>query len=195
MLAPVALAQVEWTARAGTYALHDQTHPSVADPALDSIVTYTIIVWEDERNGDKDIYAQKIDNATGVALWAPDGVPVCTAANDQRNPRAACDSSGGVIITWEDCRNDAQNVDALIYATRLIRFTGEADQRWTANGNVVCAQGAPCLRPRIVGTSDGAFIVWTDARRGQYYRNAFLQYLHCDGGIENNWPGDGAPVG
>jgi len=39
-------------------------------------------VWKDERNGNIDIYAQRID-ASDVPLWAVDGVPVCTAAGDQ----------------------------------------------------------------------------------------------------------------
>ena len=189
-LPAVSSAQVEMKDRIVTAAISHQTNPSVAEDRLDSLPNFTIVVFEDERNGNKDIYAQKIDNATGVALWAPDGVPVCTAAYEQRNPRAACDSAGGVIVTWEDCRDDHEGANSVIYAMRLLIPTGEPDQRWTLDGNLICAQGAPCLRPRIAGTADGAFIVWT-ARQGQFNRNAFIQYVVSDGGIQNGWPVDG----
>jgi hypothetical protein len=90
-------AQTEWKDRYVSIDVGDQLNPSIARPAQDD---FTVIVWEDEREGEKDIYAQKIDNASGLPLWKPyDGVPVCTASGVQRNPVAGYDSLGGVLIT------------------------------------------------------------------------------------------------
>ena len=139
------LSQVEWKDGYVTLATQEQINPAVAEPAQS---TYTIIVWEDTRNGNKDIYAQKIDNATRVSLWEPDGIQICTAPNDQRNPRAAYDSVGGVIIVWEDCRDDITNNVSDIYAIRLDPSTGQITPgAWQPDGNRVCANAGNRSRP------------------------------------------------
>ena len=63
-----------------------------------------IITWMDDRGGNFDIYAQRLD-ADGNSLWTADGVPVCTATNTQGGPRIASDGWGGAIITWQDNRD------------------------------------------------------------------------------------------
>ena len=64
----------------------------------------SIITWEDGRNGNYDIYAQKIDSS-GNILWGVNGVIVCNALNNQKNPKIVSDASGGAIIVWEDSAN------------------------------------------------------------------------------------------
>lgn len=44
-----------------------------------------IITWEDNRSGNYDIYAQKIDSS-GNILWAADGIAVCNKATNQKKP-------------------------------------------------------------------------------------------------------------
>ncbi|MDX9759152.1 MAG: T9SS type A sorting domain-containing protein [Bacteroidota bacterium] len=181
-------AQTEWKDRYVTLASGDQSKPVVAFPANDQ---YTVIVWEDFRDGEADIYAQKIDNVTGLALWDPiDGVPVCTEIGTQRNPHAAYDSLGGVIIVWEDYR-DRHNSAILdstvmdIYAHRLYLGNGGYDLNWStiSNGVPVCVRtGAKAQGPRIAGTTDGAYVTWTDYRNSAGYpghgnRDVYVQYL------------------
>jgi len=62
-----------------------------------------IAVWSDQRAGNYDIYAQRLD-ANGDAMWPAYGVVVCKAAGDQVNPQAVSDGAGGVIVAWEDGR-------------------------------------------------------------------------------------------
>ncbi len=99
----IAQGQTEWKDNYASLAINDQTNPSIARP---SNTGFTIVVWEDSRDSGEirtDIYAQKIDNVNGLPMWLPvDGVPVCTAAYNQRNPRAAYDSLGHVLVVWED---------------------------------------------------------------------------------------------
>ncbi|MDH7515828.1 MAG: hypothetical protein QHI48_08150 [Bacteroidota bacterium] len=176
-----------------TIAGGDQKNPSVAMPSNED---FTIIVWQDGRGNDLDIYAQKIDNVTGIALWwPPDGVPVCTAENDQRNPRAAYDTLGGVIITWEDCREDPTNAMAGIYATRLLVTSGALSPGWQPDGDAICAGSWNCSRPRIAGNGEGAYIVWTDERQGSDNRDVYLQYILSDGRVApGRWQAGGICV-
>ncbi|MGD9141096.1 MAG: hypothetical protein PVJ42_06100, partial [bacterium] len=52
---------------------------------------------------DQDIYAQRVD-AWGNLLWTPGGVAVCTASDNQFQPRIVADGEGGAIIVWRDDR-------------------------------------------------------------------------------------------
>ena len=68
--------------------------------------TGAIITWYDQRlisTGD-DIYVQRID-ASGTSQWTPNGLALCTAPDDQRDPTIAADGSGGAFVTWQDRRN------------------------------------------------------------------------------------------
>jgi hypothetical protein len=77
-----------------------------------------IIVWQDNRGGGGDIYAQRV-SSSGVRLWPADGRPICTAVGTQSQPRVVPDGVGGAIVVWQDGRVDpfgdlyAQRVDAL----------------------------------------------------------------------------------
>jgi hypothetical protein len=166
LLIEPAAAQTEWKDRPVTLAIDDQKNPQIALPADKD---YTIIVWEDYRHGDADLYMQKIHNETGFAMWQPfDGVPVCTAAGNQVNPRAAYDTTGGVIVVWEDYRIRQGEQRSKIYAQRFLVATGEIDPVWKVmdpTGILVCAHdGRAAERPRISGTGEGAFISWVDHR-------------------------------
>lgn len=75
----------------------------------------TIIAWADTRNGNGDIYAQRLD-ASGAHEWAENGVAICTAGDEQGSLDVVPDGSGGVVIVWGDRRNGG-NSD--IYAQRV----------------------------------------------------------------------------
>lgn len=89
-----------------------------------------VIAWEDNRNGLRDIYAQRIDS-TGAVLWTLDGVAVCTATGNQSDPVATFGHNlGGATIFWTDQRDDATR-GAEIYGQRL---SGEGVPQWATNG-------------------------------------------------------------
>lgn len=87
----------------------------------------TIITWDDERDGRRDIYAQRVDSNGSIhSGWTSNGVLICDTTGAGVfgiYPQIVTDGSGGAIITWEDSRNPANNGD--IYAQRI-----------TADGNV-----------------------------------------------------------
>ena len=124
-----------------------------------------IVVWQDFRSGNWDIYAQRV-SADGSARWTADGVPVCTAANDQTvstllaSGSAVPDGAGGAIIVWTDLRSGT----AKVYAQR-IGATGAV--RWTSDGIALCGAANGQTTPSIVSDgSGGAVVVWTDTRNG-----------------------------
>ena len=73
-----------------------------------------VIAWHDARNGNLDIYAQRV-NSSGVIQWTPNGEPISTAKHNQMHPQLASGIPGQALITWRDHRNG--NWD--IYAQRV----------------------------------------------------------------------------
>ncbi|MDT8323251.1 MAG: hypothetical protein RRA94_03985 [Bacteroidota bacterium] len=144
----------------------------------------TIFVWLRGTGDSTTIYAQKVDNASGLPQWLPyDGVPVCTVLGHKRNPVAVYDTMGGVIIGWEDYRHrigaplDADSTSCEIYAQRLFTHDGGQDANWNPAGQLsigtpVCSgTNAPARDLRMVGTPDGAYFTWTDYRNSSGYPN------------------------
>lgn len=74
-----------------------------------------IVAWQDNRSGDWDIYAQRIDGS-GAVQWASGGVPICLAPDYQWFPRIVGDGVGGAVISWSDLRNGS---DYDIYAQKV----------------------------------------------------------------------------
>src|SRR5438045_1449237 len=65
-----------------------------------------IAVWYEDRAGDFDIFARRVDSA-GTPRWTADGVLVCVApaGTQQVLPKAVSDGAGGAIVAWIDGRN------------------------------------------------------------------------------------------
>ena len=127
-----------------------------------------IMVWEDYRNGNWDIYAQKV-NSSGVVQWNENGVAVCTDTATQRNPMVCSDDDDGVIIVWYDER-DYSITSGDIYAQRLAGTDGSI--QWSTgmfpiNGIAVCKKSGQQRNPHIVADGNGgAIFMWDDARAG-----------------------------
>jgi len=120
-----------------------------------------IIVWSDYRTGaDYNIYAQRVD-AAGTTLWAPDGVAICSVANDQRGAGITSDGSGGAVVIWEDYRS---GTDYDIYAQRV---AGSGNVLWITNGKEMCTAFRSQTASGIVSDgAGGAIATWLDYRSG-----------------------------
>jgi predicted lipoprotein with Yx(FWY)xxD motif len=145
---------IEWTTNGVPIcsAPYNQTSPAVISDGTGG----AIIVWQDLRNSNNDIYAQRI-NSSGVIQWTTNGIPVCTTATNQYNPDVTSDGSNGAIITWQN--GDILNAD--IYAQRV---DGNGNLLWNINGVVVCGDpNASQGLPKIVSDgSGGAIVVWLE---------------------------------
>jgi predicted lipoprotein with Yx(FWY)xxD motif len=143
-----------------------------------------IVTWDDSRTGDGDIYAQRV-NASGAILWTADGVPICTADNNQMSPQIVPVGMGGAIVTWADYRSG--NWD--IYAQRVSALGAV---RWTANCVAVCtAQGRQYETQIVSDGADGAIVTWADHRGGNY-DDIYAQRVTDSGAVR--WTTDGIPL-
>jgi hypothetical protein len=133
-----------------------------------------IIVWEDSATFYFDIYAQRI-SSSGSAMWATNGVPICTASNQQQNPTLDLDGLGGAIITWQDKRS---NVDYDIYAQKI---GASGVIIWTLNGVSICNAVNTQSNPRIEPDgANGAIIGWVD-KRNAIHNDIYLQRVSAVG--------------
>jgi pimeloyl-ACP methyl ester carboxylesterase len=145
-----------------------------------------IITWVDSRNGNWDIFTQRI-NSSGTTLWQSDGIAICTAVNNQDRPTVIGDGIGGGIIKWED--NQSGSVS--IYAQRI---NSSGDVQWVPDGVVICsmsvssAQGA--APPMINDNAGGAIVAWADTRNGI---NIYAQRINSTGNVQ--WVEGGVPLG
>ncbi|MGB3946408.1 MAG: T9SS type A sorting domain-containing protein [Bacteroidia bacterium] len=143
-----------------------------------------IITWEDDRAGNTDIYAQKIDS-TGNPLWATNGVVICNKATTQNNPKVVSDNAGGAIIVWEDSANFYYD----IYAQRINNL---GVIQWTNNGVAICTSVNQQINPKIEEDgAGGAIITWQDRRNSNDY-NIYAQRVDSNG--QNLWTANGVVV-
>ena len=176
-----AAGQVQWTANgvAVCIAAEDQDYPAIMSDGNNG----AIIIWEDDRNGPTDIYAQRI-NSAGTGLWTLNGIPVCTADHYQYDPKLTTDGSGGAIGVWWDNRGD----DHDIYAQRI---SAAGQVQWAANGVAVCTKAGDQDYPASVSDgSGGAFITWIDNYGGE--KNVFAQRINSSGVIQ--WIADAVAI-
>ncbi len=138
-------------------AASDQSEPRIVSDGAGG----AIVMWLDYRNGSAvDVYAQRID-ASGAVQWTPDGVALCTAADDQVPSGLVEDGAGGAIVAWHDRRNGS-TYD--IYAQRV---DAAGSVQWGANGIAVCAAASNQTLPAAATDGAGGVIVtWQDTRGG-----------------------------
>jgi len=117
-----------------------------------------IVTWYDYRNGPADIYARRV-SAGGAALWTATGLALCSATEDQYDPRIVSDGEGGAIITWEDYRSGTSDD---VYAQRV---TGDGAVLWNTNGMQLSTATNNQSNPEIASDgAGGAIVAWIDNR-------------------------------
>jgi hypothetical protein len=129
-------------------------------PAVAFDGTNWLVVWHDYRNGSTpDIYTARVDQSG--AVLDPAGIPVSTAAADQRYPRVTY-TGANFIVVWHDYRYlDTADV----YAARV-----------TPSGSVLDPLGIPVsiapghqLFPDVAFDGVNALVTWQDRRNGSGY--------------------------
>lgn len=142
-----------------------------------------IVVWDDARSGNADIYAQRV-RGTGAAFWTSNGVAICTASGSQTHPQIVGDEAGGAVMAWLDLRTG----DYRIYAQRV---NAQGTVLWASNGVALCTAGGIKDSPRIAADgSGGAIVTWQDYRSGEY--DVYAQRVNAAGVVQ--WATDGVAI-
>lgn len=129
--------------------------------------------------------------APARADWTPNGVRLCGASGQQRDPVVAYDGHGGVVA-WEDQRAGTGLSD--IYAGRVWP-TGFVASGWPTDGLLVCGAASAQQNPQVLGDgAGGAYVAWEDARNGTGTLDLYLQHVTAEGKIDSGWPANGIPV-
>ncbi|MBD3220303.1 hypothetical protein GF314_03595, partial [bacterium] len=163
--------------------VHSQINPEIVADGHGG----AIVAWEDRRDGDLDVYAQRV-NASGHTLWLDDGIPVCTIDADQEAIALVADQTGGVFLAWCDWRGP----DLDIYAQRL---SSAGEPMWTDHGILVCGADYSQTNPVMVSDgSGGVIIAWTDHRgiADEQSTDIYVQRLNAGG--DPLWTLDGLAV-
>lgn len=102
----------------------NQGDPSIVQASDGSLV----IVWEDGKNGNNDVYLQKLDSSTGAKLIAFDTRVNSTTTGQQENPEVRLTPTGKIVILWQDSASGNYDIKAAFY--------GDDPQTITPVGNV-----------------------------------------------------------
>jgi hypothetical protein len=150
-----------------------------------------VVVWEDNRGPDTDIYAQRVSSA-GRLLWPDTGIPVANASNAQLSPQIISDGLGSFILVWVQSPGTSYHVgDADIYAQKI---NANGDFLWAdGKGVPVCTGAGSQEHPQVASDgSGGCIVVWHDTRN-RPNRDAYAQRVSSEGKIL--WETDGVLVG
>lgn len=129
----------------------NQTKPSVAYNFTNDKY---VVAWTDTRDGNNNIYVQKIDAGTGGLAGI--NIQVTSDASNQEKVNIASENAGNtLLITWEDSRNG--NVD--IFGRKFDASTGALDTLITFS-SAANSQLGPV---NIFSTAAGKFLsIWED---------------------------------
>jgi hypothetical protein len=123
-----------------------------------------VVVWEDNRNGNYDVYAQRY-HKSGTKLGVNVRVNDDVAAAYQHNPRVTMDGTGNFEIVWYDNRSGRDDI-----LGQRFNASGVAQgTNFMVNDNV---KNEKHVMPDVACDYSGNFtVVWIDYRNGNYPSN------------------------
>ena len=136
------------------------------------------IAWEDTRNGNADIYAQKTDT-NGVTQWRPGGTVVDSAAVFTLLPELAADNADGVFVACGFNNVFVQHLDA------------GGQLRWGNTSKQVSSSSGQTNHHMWADGSNGIVISWEDKSAGPTQR---IYAQHYDNNATGLWRPDGLCV-
>ena len=162
----------------------DQAHPAIAAQGGNWLV-----VWSDWRLSTNathsDIFGSIVSPAGLVSQQ--EGVPICTAVNDQDLPAAAALGTNFLVV-WQDARRTSSSATQIdIYGARV-----------SGNGSLLDAAAFPICRnsgqqtsPAIAANDTQALVVWTGGRSGATVNQVRFARVAIDGTVLDT---NGIPV-
>ncbi len=134
----------------------DQKNPQIANTESLGIAT-SVIAWEDERDGNYNIYANSID-ANRNKLWSSD-LQITSSSTDENSLDIVFDSQNEFIVVWLD--DSSGNND--IYANK---YDLDGNQVW-ANTINISKTSFNEFNPKLgVDSSDNIYIAYSEDSLG-----------------------------
>lgn len=130
---------------------HTQNNPSIVWTGSSYLV-----VWDDDRGGDFDIYGARINNGGDVqgAEFA-----ICDSEGTQRWPDLAKADDSTVLVAWHDIRTGSSYYN--VYAARVNGSNGTV---LDPNGFAVNANMSAELTPAVAWSGSSYLVLWHDNR-------------------------------
>jgi type II secretory pathway pseudopilin PulG len=154
----------------------DQENPKVVVDDEDNFY----VVWEDDRNGNKDIFLSKFDGNANT-LFTERRVNTDSSGLDQYEPAIVFDGTGYLYISWSDKRNSQPD----IYAQKYDKDGNiAASGNWTSGDVKINDDSLPDAwrtNSAVAFFSDSAiYFSWEDDRNGN--PDVYSTKFNSDGG-------------
>jgi hypothetical protein len=135
------------------------------------------ICWKDARNGNYDIYVQRVTR-DGKVLWGKNGIPVVLDSLTQQFPRIISDERGGAFIGWEDARS---RNNFYVYVQRMDR---NGNGLWQTGGVKVAELPGEFISMANDGFG-GLLLAWANYPR---MNEAYVYVQRLDSMGHRAWP-------
>ena len=144
-----------------------------------------IATWVDTRDGNNDIYAQRVLITGAIAQgWPTDGQPIATTPFSEVSPVIVKDGASGAVIAWGDARSGHHNMRAA-----HVLGTAAVDPTWPAGSVPLSASDCEEVAPVVASDgAGGAIVVW------QQCFDIFAQHVLASGKLDNAYPENGRDV-
>jgi hypothetical protein len=148
-----------------------------------------IVLWEDSRRDDYDIYAQRI-SYNGDLMWSNDGIPLADFEGAQIQPEIISSGADSFIVAWLDCGGSQYNIGQNQIVVQKINLYGK--KLWAKEGIKLSSTSFSLgnqTGPHLSNDgSGGCIVVWHDDR-DRLNRDVYAQRLDYQG--NRLWGNDG----
>lgn len=158
----------------------DQSNPRIAITDNGSYATSTI-TWQDDRNGDEDIYIQIFDSGGSSQLLPEIRANQNTLGDgtNQTNPVIITDSNGNIYTAWADNRDGDLSVYGAKFSSSMV-FSWENE---LSNPGISSNQYEADI---AIDSNDYIYLVWTDERNTN--SDIYMQKFDVNG--SSQWAAD-----
>ncbi|MBN1915443.1 hypothetical protein JW796_00405 [Candidatus Dojkabacteria bacterium] len=161
---------------------------NASDSQLDLRITNdgqngAVISWTDQRNGNNDIYIQRL-NSSGAAQWVANGLQYTSTSDSQANSSLVYAGSNSVILAWSDgdVGTDRQ--------VKVAKIDSSGAEVWQTDATSTSTRDeAPTYA--ISDTQNGVYVCFTsEIDMGAYYlSDLFCQRITSSGSLAWNAAG------